>query len=84
MLFQQHEENPYCHMEMAELRRRFPQKWICKVRPVTWPPRSPDLTFLDLFFKQFIKDASYAPLLATTLSELAARIRDAMATVTLD
>jgi hypothetical protein len=72
VLFQQEEASPHFHNEVTEfLNRKFPEKWIGRGGPITWPPRSPDLTPLHIF-------------LATTLPELAGRIRDAVGTVTLD
>jgi hypothetical protein len=35
---------------------KFPNKWIGRNGPMPWPPRSPDLTVLDLFFWGYIKD----------------------------
>jgi hypothetical protein len=28
----------------------FPKRWIERDGPIPWPPRSPDITFLDFFF----------------------------------
>jgi hypothetical protein len=66
------------------LNRKFPEKYIGGRGPITWPPCAPDLTRLEFFFWGYIKDAVCVPPLATTLPELAGRIRDAVATVTLD
>jgi hypothetical protein len=76
---------PHFHKEVTDfLNSKFPEKCIGRGWPITWQPRSPDLTPLDFFFWGFIKDAVYVPPLATTLPELAGRIRDAVATVTLN
>ena len=32
--------------------------WIGRGGPMVWPPRSPDLTSLDLFLREYIKDIS--------------------------
>jgi hypothetical protein len=64
--------------------RKFPEKWIGRGGPITWPPHSPDLTPLNILFWVYSKDAVYVTPLATTLLELAGRIRDAVATVTLN
>jgi hypothetical protein len=29
---------------------KFPGRWIGRGGPIAWPPRSPDLTPLDIFF----------------------------------
>jgi hypothetical protein len=51
MLFQQDGAPPHLHKEVTEfLNRKFPEKWIGRGGPVTWPPRLPDLTPLEFFF----------------------------------
>jgi hypothetical protein len=85
MLFQQGRAPPHLHKEMTDfLNCKFPEKWIGRGKPITWPPCSPDLTPRDFFFWGYIKDAMYMPPLATTMLEPAGRIRDVVATVTLD
>jgi hypothetical protein len=32
------------------LNTRFPGRWIGRAAPIAWPPHSPDLTFLDIFY----------------------------------
>jgi hypothetical protein len=65
MLFQQDRATSVYHKEVTDfLNRKFPEKWIDRGGPITWPPCSPDL----------LKDAVYVPPLATTLLELAGRI----------
>lgn len=34
----------------------FPNRWIGRLGPIEWPPRSPDLTPLDYFLWGFLKD----------------------------
>lgn len=34
----------------------FPNRWIGRLGPISWPPRSPDLTPLDFFLWGFLKD----------------------------
>jgi hypothetical protein len=76
---------PHFHKEVTDfLNQKFPYKWIGRGGPITWPPHSPDRTPLDFLFCGYIKDAAYLPPLVTTLLELAGRIRDAVAVVTLD
>jgi hypothetical protein len=51
MLFQQDGAPPHFHKEVTDfLNRQLPDKWFGKGGPVTWPPRSPDLAPLNLFF----------------------------------
>jgi hypothetical protein len=84
MLFQQDGAPPHFHKEVKNiLNRKFPEKWIGRGGPITWPPSSPDLIPLDSFLWGYIKDVVYVPPLATILPELAGRIRDAVAIITL-
>jgi hypothetical protein len=60
------------HKEVTRfLNQKFPEKLIGRDGPITWPPRSPDFTPVDLFFSRYIKDAVYVAPLATTLPERA-------------
>jgi hypothetical protein len=61
----------------------FPEEWTGRCGLIPWPPRSPDLTPLDFLLLGYTEDAIYVPSLATTLPELAWRIRDIMDTVIL-
>jgi hypothetical protein len=85
MLFQQGGAPPHFLKEMVDfLNRKFPEKWVGRGGPITWPPRSPHLTPFNFFFWGYIKNAVYVTSLADTLPELAGRIRDAVTTVILD
>jgi hypothetical protein len=42
-----------------DLNARFPHRWIGRGGPVSWPPRSPDLTPLDFFFWGHMKSLVY-------------------------
>jgi hypothetical protein len=84
MLFQQDRAPPLFHREVTDfLNCRFPEKWIGSGGPIT---HLICLTLLPLIFSfgGYIKDAVNMPPLATTLLELTRRIRDTVATVTLD
>lgn len=37
----------------------FPEGWICREAPIAWLPRSPDLTSMNLFFGDYVKDIVY-------------------------
>jgi hypothetical protein len=83
-LFQQNGAPPHFHKEVADvlgLYLKFSEKWIGRGEPITWPPRSPDLTSLDFFVWRYIKDDVYVAPLATNVLELAGRIRDTVTTV---
>jgi hypothetical protein len=68
-------------MEVTDLfDQTFSEKWNSRSGPIIRPPRSPELTPLEIFFSELINDALYVPLLTTTLPELAGRVRHAVAT----
>jgi hypothetical protein len=68
MLFQQDEAPPHFHKDVKDfLNRKFPEKWIRRGGPITWPPRSPDFTPLHFFFWGYMKDAVYVPPLCRNL-----------------
>jgi hypothetical protein len=57
------------------LNRHFPGRWIGRGGPITWPPRSPDITPLDFLLWGFVKDRVYAtpvPDIATLRTRIAA------------
>jgi hypothetical protein len=49
----------YANTVKAFLDQQFPGKWIGRRGPITWPPKSPDLTPLDFFLWGYIKDFVY-------------------------
>lgn len=51
----------------------FPNRWIGRLGPILWPPRSPDLTSLDFFFWGFLKDRVFRTL-PETIQEMENRI----------
>lgn len=53
----------------------FPNRWIGRLGPIAWPPRSPDLTPLDFFLWGFLKDRVFRTV-PDTLQEMEQRIRD--------
>lgn len=59
--FYQHDGAPP-HFSMAArdiLNARFPNRWIGRAGPISWPPRSPDLTPLDFFLWGYLKSLVY-------------------------
>lgn len=44
----------------AWLDEKFPQRWIGRGGPISWPPRSPDLTPMDFSVWGIVKDQTYA------------------------
>jgi hypothetical protein len=54
--FQQDGAPPYLDEVREYLNSRFPGRWIGRTAPISWPPRSPDLTHLDFFLWGFVKE----------------------------
>ena len=42
------------------LNRQLPGKWIARCGPIAWPARSPDVTPLDFFFWDYVKDCVFS------------------------
>lgn len=71
-------------MEMfADFWITFPNKWIGRGGPVTWPPRSSDLTCLDFFLWGHIKNLVYQEI-SENVEDLKTKIRHAFRTITLE
>ena len=66
----------FSHIVRNYLTGWFGNRWIGRGGPVTWPPRSPDLTPLDFYVWGFVKDIVYATEVNTE-DELWKRIVDA-------
>ena len=58
----------------AFLNQNFPMRWIGRSGPMTWSPRSPDLSPLDYFVWGFLKDRVYQ-VQSKNLEELKQRIQ---------
>lgn len=65
----------------AYLNDRFPGRWIGRLGPILWPPRSPDLNPLDFFYWGCIKEKVYSRPIRS-LEELQARIEAAAIEIT--
>jgi hypothetical protein len=65
------------------LNATFPGRWVGRDGPTDWPPRSPDITPLDLFLWGYVKDRIYATKVRD-IRDLRARIVEAVGTVTPD
>ena len=63
------------------LDHNFPDRWIGRGGPISWPPRSPDITPLDFFLWGYVKDRVYRTKVRD-LQILRARITEAIASVT--
>ena len=74
IIFQQ--DGAPCHYSLAVrqfLNDTFHNKWIGRCGPISWPPRSPDLTPLDFFLLGHVKTVVYASK-PRSLEELRGRI----------
>lgn len=74
--FQQDGAPPHFALQTQNvLNLTFGNKWIGRGGPITWAPRTPDLTVPDFFLWGYTKDKCYAPL-PTNLIELQENIRN--------
>jgi hypothetical protein len=46
----------FVHIVHDYLNVNFPGRWVGRGGPIAWPPRSPDLTPLDVFLWGSVKD----------------------------
>ena len=82
VLFQQDGATPHTtRAVLARPRQLFPGKLISKKGDVQWPPRSPDLSPLDVFLWGHLKATVYAHSLRS-LRQLRIRIRAAITSLT--
>jgi hypothetical protein len=65
------------------LNEKFPNAWIGRGRPIPWPPRSPDITPMDIFLWGYVKNCVYGEKIRD-LQHLQDRIATAITTVTPD
>lgn len=71
------------------LNSKYPERWIGRNGPISWPARSPDLSPLDFYFWGVMKEDVYSrPInnraeLITRIGEAAIRIRERMSTTDL-
>jgi len=59
---------------------KFPNRWIERDGPTPWPPRSPDITPLDFFLEEYVKD-KVCSTPVPDITNLKARITDSFATI---
>jgi len=65
------------------LNATFPNRWFGRDGPIPWPPRSPDITPLDIFSWGYVKDKVFSTPVPD-ITNLKARITEAFATITED
>ena len=73
----------YVYCNLSFLDATFQNRWIGRDGPTPWPPRSPDITPLDLFLWRYVKDKVFSTPVAD-ITNLKERITDAFATITED
>jgi hypothetical protein len=84
IIYQQDGAPPHWSLHVLEtLTRTFPDRWIGRDEPISWPPRSSDITQLNLFLWGYVKDRVYATRVPD-LPTLRDRIRDVISSVTPD
>jgi hypothetical protein len=85
LIYQQDGAPPHFRKEVRPyLDERLRNRWIGRGGFMEWPPRSPDLTRMNLFLWGFVKDNVYFPLLPTTLHVPKTRTREACANIDQD
>jgi len=84
IIFQQDGAPPHWGSHVRRfLDATFPNWWIGRDGPTTWPPRSPDITPLDFLLWRYVKDKVFSTPVPD-ITNLKARITDAFATITED
>ncbi|XP_011693193.1 PREDICTED: uncharacterized protein LOC105453157 [Wasmannia auropunctata] len=84
MIFQHDRAPPHNARRIRQtLNEKFPERWIGRNGPRSWPARSPDLIPLDYFLWGHIKEYVYREQIQNC-EELDNRITEAIATVTPD
>lgn len=60
-MYFQHDGAPphYSNGVINHLNQEFPNRWLGRGGPISWPPRSPDLNPLDYFFWGYLKSKVY-------------------------
>jgi hypothetical protein len=82
VVFQQDDAPPHwAHIFREFLVMHFPGLWVGRDGPISWSPRSPDITPLDFLLWGYVNEIVYKTTL-TSLDELKLRIVAAIETVT--
>lgn len=59
-IYQQHSAPPHWALKVHDfLHETFSNRWIGRESPIPWPPRLPDITPLDFFLWEYVKDIVY-------------------------
>jgi hypothetical protein len=74
--------SPHYHQEVRQfLDDQLTGRLIGRAGPIPWPPKSPDLNLLDVFFWGYVREHVYIPSLLRTFNELKERISETIASV---
>jgi hypothetical protein len=85
MIFQQDGAPRPSHLEVRQfLDEQLPGRRIGREGPISWLPRSPDLTPLDFFFWGYVKEDIYVTPLPRTVKELKEGISETITSVDAD
>lgn len=61
MIFQHDCDPAHFHLEVRNHSKEvYPGRWVIRGGPTTWPPGSPDLRSLDVFFEVNLKNLTHA------------------------
>ena len=72
IIFQQDSAPPHWGLGVRQfLNETFSDRWIGRNEPISWPPRSPDITPLNFFLWGYVKD----------ITDLKQKISNAIATI---
>ena len=81
IIFQQDGALPHWGLRVRQfLNKTFSDRWIGRDGPISWPPRSPDITPLDFFLWGYVKDIVYR-IKVRDITDLKQRISNAIATI---
>jgi hypothetical protein len=79
LIFQQDGAPPHYHRSVNDfLNETVPERWIGRGGPTAWPPRSPDLTSMDFFLWECVKDLVYVSPLQRDINYIMIRIRESI------
>jgi hypothetical protein len=84
MWFQHNGALAHCNAQTQQhLNTQFPDRWLGRGGPISWPVRSPDLNSLDFFLWGHLKEIFYRDL-PTDMEYLTAKFHAAVATIAAD
>ena len=63
------------------LDQQIPHRWIGRGGPITWPPRSPDLSVCDFWLWGYLRDIIFKHPKPTTIGDLSTRVENCLANI---